>query len=178
MPQFDNAKLTDTDSEIAHEDALVFDLVPGGENGLTIGWKPSGLALKRAKSDGVEAGEILDTLRGNADPQVVQDILSDLDTDDLTDLDEEDISDLDEEQREALGDLLGSGLSDQIDMIATLVWIGTLHFEPNAKRETILSILDPQSVEELPVDRMFERIFPVLSEIDDPADTAEDGEGK
>jgi Pyruvate/2-oxoacid:ferredoxin oxidoreductase gamma subunit len=167
--QFDNGRLTEADTEIAHEDALVFDL-----GALTIGWKPSGLALKRASKQGVEAGEILDTLRGNADAALLREVLEETGKEDLGQLEEEDIEALPEAQREALGDLLGGSLASQVEMVATLVWVGVLHFEPNAKQEAILSVLDPAAIEELPIDAMFERIFPALSEVE----VGGDGEGK
>ena len=149
MTDFDNSFLAEDDSTTAHEDALVFEV--GGNK---LGWKPSGLALKRASDQGVEAGDILRSF---------QDTFG-------ADLDEEDLDEMDEEE---LAEKVGGTLSGLMTTVATLVWLGALHFEPNATRESVLAILDPSDVEDIPMDRMLDRIWPHLTDVQ-----IEESEGK
>lgn len=152
MADFDNSALTSVPTP-DEDDALMFDVA-----GYTLGWRPSGLALKRASDKGMELGEIL------VDLQTLFE--SDVDTEDL---DEEDI---DEEDLD-----LSSGFSDLTSVYAKLIWLGTLHFEAQIKLEAILALIDPGSLEDVPVDEMLSRVFPAIQ--DEMEDSSEgDSEGK
>lgn len=151
MPDLDNAALTEVPTPSA-DDALMFEL-----NGYTLGWRPSGLALKRAADRGLEIGEIL------VDLQKL--FTSDVDPEDLKEMSEEE---LEEANLGATG-----GFSDLTDIVAELVWLGTLHFEPEVRQDAILALIDPESMEDLPVDRMMQRLFPAIKD-----ELEEEGEGK
>ena len=140
MPDFDNSFLSETDTQSAHEDALVFEIA-----GQPIGWRASGLALKRAADAGLETGQLIFDLQ--------QLFAADVDEEDLEEMGEEEV----EEELEMSG-----GIADMMDVVAKLVWTGALHFEANAKRDVILSILDTSNVGEVPVGEMLTRIFPAL----------------
>ncbi|MCS4087303.1 hypothetical protein GGQ10_002129 [Salinibacter ruber] len=141
MPDFDNSFLSEENAS-THEDALVFELA-----GHKVGWRASGLALKRASDQGMEVGELL----------------ADLQTLFSADLDEEDLEDMSEEEIEEALQVDG-GVAQMMDLAAKLVWTGALHFEENAKREVILAMIDPESVGELPMDDMLTRVFPALED--------------
>lgn len=142
MPDFDNSFLAEEDHPAVHEDAIVFEL-----NGQPIGWRASGLALNRAADHGLQAGELL------ADLQLL--FSAGVDEEDLEDLSEEEI----EEELE-----LGTNISDFFSVVAKTIWIGVLHFEPGARQQNILALLDPESIEEVPVERMLSKIFPAIDE--------------
>jgi len=152
MPDFDNSQLTSVPTPEA-DDALMFEL-----SGLTIGWRPSGLALSRAKSQGVSVGDILSSLQALF----------------AADLSEEDLEEMSEEEIAEKVD--GVGLSDTLDVIAQLVWVGALHFEEEIRLEAVQSIIDPDSVGEVPVEQMLSRIFPELDERAEGKETPETSE--
>jgi len=141
MPDFDNSFLAEEDHAAVHEDAIVFEI-----KGQPIGWRASGLALKRAADQGHDVGEIL------ADLQIL--FGSDIDEDELEDMSEEEI------EEELNVDV---GMSDFYEVVAKTVWVGVLHFEPNAKQENILGLLDAESVGDVPTERMLSKIFPALT---------------
>lgn len=144
MSDFDNSFLTEAaDDESVHEDALVFELAPDQP----VGWRPSGLALKRAADNGLELGEILEDL---------QELFA-------ADIDEEELEEMDEEEIDEELDV-GVGFAQFIDLVGKLVWLGALHFEPNADRSKVLAAIDAKRLEEIPVDQMLARIFPALTE--------------
>lgn len=150
MPDFDNSFLSQEDHPSVHEDALVFSI-----NSQTIGWRASGLALKRASDKGMEAGQLL------ADLQML--FSADIDEEDLEGLDEEEIEAKLEEELE-----MQAGIADFIGVVAKLVWLGTLHFEPEAKQEAVLGLLDTSNVDEAPVEDMLSKVFPAIDdEVDD-----------
>jgi len=141
MADFDNAELTSVPTPEA-DDALMFEL-----SGLTIGWRPSGLALQRAQSQGVSVGEILSDLEAL--------FASDLTEEDLEEMSEEEIAEaLDSE----------ATLADTLGVVALLVWLGALHFEASVQKEAVQAIIDPDNVGDVPVEKMLARIFPVLEE--------------
>lgn len=148
MPDFDNSFLAQDDHPSVHEDAIVFEI-----KGQPIGWRASGLALKRAADQGHQMGEIL------ADLQKL--FAADIDEEELEGMSEEEI----EEELE-----IEVGMSDFYEVVAKTVWIGVLHFEPGARQENVLGLLDADSIEDVPVDRMLSKIFPAL--------TGEEGSGK
>jgi len=143
MPNdFDNSFLSDPDATPAHEDALVFEV-----SGQKIGWRASGLALKRASDQGLEVGELL----------------ADLQTLFSADIDEEDLEEMDEGEIEEEVQMEG-GVAQLLDVAAKLVFVGALHFNAAVRQDVILSILDTSNVGDLPLDRMLQRIFPALEE--------------
>jgi len=150
MSDFDNSFLAEEDHAAVHEDAIVFEI-----KGQHIGWRASGLALKRAADQGHDIGEIL------ADLQVL--FSADVDKEKLEDMSEEEI----EEELET-----DVGMADFYSVVAKTMWIGVLHFEPNAKQENVLGLLDAESIEDVPVERMLSKIFPALT------DEADSGKGK
>ena len=154
MADFDNSFLSEQDTTSAHEDALVFEI-----EGQPIGWRASGLALKRAADAGLEAGRLLYDL---------QKLFT-------ADVDEEDLEEMTEEEIEEELSMSG-GMADMMDVVAKLTWVGALHFEPNAKQEVILSILDTSNVGEVPVGDMLTRIFPALEEDDTAGKATEEAE--
>lgn len=141
MPDFDNAQLTSVPTPEA-DDALMFEL-----GGLTIGWRPSGLALSRATSQNVSVGKILSDLQAL--------FASDLTEEDLEEMSEEEIAETLDEQ---------ATLSDTLGVVAQLVWVGTLHFEEGVRLDAIKALLDPDNVGDVPVEEMLSRIFPALEE--------------
>jgi len=144
MPDFDNSFLVeDSGDESVHEDALVFELAPDQP----VGWRASGLALKRAADRGLEIGEILEDL------QLL--FAADFDEEELEDMDEEEI----EEELE-----VDTGFVDFIDLVGKLVWLGALHFEPNVSRKMVLAAIDAESLEEIPLDAMLQRVFPAIQD--------------
>lgn len=142
MPDFDNSFLSQEDHPAVHEDALVFEL-----NGQTLGWRASGLALKRAADQGTDVGEVL----------------VDLQTLFAADLEEEDLEEMSEEEIEEAMEIQ-AGVADFLSLVAKTVWIGTLHFEPGARRENVLAILDASVVEEVPLEKMLSKIFPAIED--------------
>jgi hypothetical protein len=141
MADFDNSQLTSVPTPEA-DDALMFEL-----SGLTIGWRPSGLALDRAQSQGVSVGKIL------ADLQAL--FASDLTEDDLEEMSEEEVAEaLDGE----------ATLSDTLGVVSQLVWVGALHFEESIRQDAVQAIIDPENVGDVPVEEMLARIFPALDE--------------
>jgi len=138
---FDNAELTSVPTPEA-DDALMFEL-----SGLTIGWRPSGLALNRAQSHGVEVGEILGKL------QVI--FSADISEEELEEMSEEEIA-------EAMD--ADATLADAMEVVALLVWTGALHFEEGSSLEAVQAIIDPENVGDIPVEQMLGRIFPALEE--------------
>jgi hypothetical protein len=157
MQDFDNSFLTENDHPAVHEDAFVFEI-----KGQAIGWRASGLALKRASDQGVEVGELL------AD---VQQVFS------AADLDEEDIEEMSEEE---MGEVLmeSGGVAYVLDVAATVIWIGALHFNANVRQEAVLSILDFSMLGDLPINEMVSRIFPEIEDEEETAgkETEEDSE--
>lgn len=145
MPDFDNSFLAQDDHPSVHEDAIVFEL-----KGQPVGWRASGLALKRAADQGHQMGEII------ADLQKL--FAADVDEEDLEDMDEEEI----EEELE-----VEVGMSDFYEVVAKTIWIGVLHFEASARQENVLGLLDADSIEDVPVERMLSKIFPALTDEDD-----------
>ncbi|MCS3827444.1 hypothetical protein GGP85_002914 [Salinibacter ruber] len=144
----DNSALTEVPTPDS-TDALMFDL-----GDYTLGWRPSGLALERASDKGMELGEIL------ADLQTL--FASDID---LSDFDEEELEEMSEEEiEEELEGDLSSGFSDLTSVYAKLVWLGALHFEAGIKLDAILAIIDPESLEDLPIDQMLQRVFPAIQD--------------
>lgn len=141
MADFDNAELTSVPTP-DQDDALMFEL-----SGLTIGWRPSGLALDRAQSHGVEVGEILSGLQAL--------FASGLDEEDLDEMSEEEIA-------EALNS--EATLSDTLGVVAQLVWVGALHFEEGVRLDAVQALIDPENVGDVPVEEMLNRIFPALDE--------------
>jgi len=139
---FDNSFLAQEDHPSAHEDALVFSI---GEQ--KIGWRASGLALKRASDAGMEVGELLVDL---------QHLFA-------ADLDEEALEEMSEEEVEEALEMQG-GMADMMETAAKLVWLGALHFEPNARREVILSIIDSSNLGAVPLGEMLQRVFPALED--------------
>jgi len=151
MADFDNADLTSVPTPEA-DDALMFEI-----SGLTIGWRPSGLALDRAQSQGVSVGEILVDLEAL--------FASDLTEEDLEEMGEEEVQEaLDEE----------ATLSDTLGVVAKLVWVGALHFEESVQKDAVQAIIDPENVGDVPVEEMLARIFPALEE--ERAEGKEQGE--
>lgn len=159
----DNSALTEVPTPDS-DDALMFDL-----GGYTLGWRPSGLALQRASDKGMELGEIL------ADLQTL--FASDIDLDDF---DEEELEEMSEEElEEELDTDLSSGFSDLTSVYAKLIWLGALHFESGIKLDAVLAIIDPESLEDVPVDEMLQRVFPALAEeVDEETADEEETEGK
>ncbi|WP_251961576.1 hypothetical protein [Salinibacter ruber] len=158
MNDFDNSFLTDNDHPAAHEDAIVFEV-----KGNAVGWRASGLALKRAADKGMEAGDLLSKLQRLFG--------SGIDPEELEGLSEEEAQELVEEELEMTG-----GMSDFLTVVADLVWLGTLHFEPGAKREALLGLIDPQNAGEVPVERMLSKVFPAVEEESEEADSGK-GQG-
>jgi len=145
MPDFDKSFLAADDHAAVHEDAIVFEI-----KGQPIGWRASGLALKRASDQGHDVGEIL------ADLQML--FAADLDEEDLEEMSEEEIE-------EALN--VDVGMADFFAVVAKTIWVGVLHFEANARQENVLGLLDAESIGDVPVERMLSKIFPALTGEDD-----------
>lgn len=156
MPDFDNSFLAEDDHPAVHEDALVFEVA-----GQKLGWRASGLALKRASDHGTEVGEIL------TDLQMIF----------TSDLSQEDLEEMSEEEIEAALDAQ-AGISDFIAMIAKAVWVGVLHFEPNARQENVLALIDTESLEDVPFEQMLSKIFPALEEAAEDSGEEVEEEGK
>jgi hypothetical protein len=155
MSDFDTSVLTEVQSP-EPDDVIAFEL-----QGYTIGWRADGLALRRAADRGVEVGEIL---------QQLDSLFSvDIDPEELEDLSEEEIEDLVEERMET-----DSSVSGFVSTVVTLIWLGTLRFEPDAKQEAIASLIDLKEIENVPIDEMLAKIFP---KIEDELDGAGSEEG-
>jgi hypothetical protein len=146
MNDLQNADLTTTPTP-REDDALQFEL-----SGYRIGWRPSGLALERAADQGVELGQIL------------RDV-SDLHA--LTQAEEENGEWTDEELRE-----LNLTAARIMTMVARIVWLGGLHFEKDFSYEAVLSLLDWDAIEALPLAAMVERMIPRLEDEAGDVDTA------
>jgi hypothetical protein len=159
MNDFDNSFLAQEDHPSVHEDAIVFEI-----KDQPIGWRASGLALKRASDKGVEAGELLVGLQSLFG--------ADINEEDLEGLDDDEIEQKIEDEMQMEG-----GMSDFMSVVADLVWIGTLHFEPKSRRESILGLLDADNIESMPVDRMLRKIFPAI-ESEVTGDEEKSGKGK
>ncbi|AFH22424.1 hypothetical protein OSG_eHP25_00015 [environmental Halophage eHP-25] len=145
MSEFDNSALTEVQTPRS-EDALQFEL-----KGNTIGWYPSGLALQRAKDRGIELEDILD---GIFQLQRVTEKVDNLDEDEEID-------------EELVSELIQAQTSDVLITIAKLVWVGGLHFEPNFSLEAVLSLLELEDLEDLPMELMMQKILPEVDEASD-----------
>jgi len=141
MPDFDNSFLAQDDHPSVHEDAIVFEI-----KGQPVGWRASGLALKRAADQGHDVGEIL------ADLQVL--FSADVDKAELEEMSEEEI----EEELDT-----DVGMADFYSVVAKTIWVGVLHFEPNARQNAVLGLLDAESIADVPTERMLSKIFPALT---------------
>ena len=128
MANFDNSKFSDVQG--AEERALVFDL--GGQS---VGWLVDGLAIERAKAQGVQLGEVLSQL--------------------------EDLSNITDAQDTQTAANAFAGI---YPAMARLVWLGMLRFNGDVSYEAILGALDVSSVGEIPAAEMMGRIFPSRDE--------------
>lgn len=159
MQQFDNASLTSV-PDPDETDVLVIDI-----KGNRIGWCGDGLAIKRAKHQGVEIGDILDDIRRIAE---VSDIL-----DEIEGADSED--DIDEEALKQLGEK-GLGLGEYVDMVARLLWVGMLRIEPNVPLDAAYALVSVKTLDDLPVAAMVEQIIPDIDEEDDTVGKGQEGQ--
>lgn len=113
--------------------------------GHQVGWLADGLAIERAKDQGHELGEILSQ---------------------LTALDEI-------EDAKTVEDAANS-FAGMYPAVARLCWLGMLRFNEDVTHEAILSAIDLDAIEEIPIGEMMSRIFP-----DSDEETPEgDDEGK
>lgn len=156
MADFSNSFLAEDDHAAVHEDALVFEI-----NDQTLGWRPSGLALKRASDQGHDIGEILAGLQ----------------TLFHSDLSEEDLEEMSEEEVEEALEVQG-GLADLLSLVAKVIWIGTLHFEPESRQENVLALLNAENVRDVPLEEMLSRIFPAIEEEASDEDEADSGKAQ
>ncbi|MCS4139593.1 hypothetical protein GGQ13_003048 [Salinibacter ruber] len=144
MPDFDNSFLVeDAGDDSIHEDALVFELAEGQP----VGWRASGLAIKRASDKGMELGQILEDLRKLFGSSVSEE--------ELEEMSEEEI----EEELEG-----GASFAQLVDLVGKLTWLGALHFEPNVSRRRVLAAMDSESLARVPLEEMLSKVFPALSE--------------
>jgi len=149
MPQFDNAALTSV-PDPGEKDVLVIEI-----QGRTLGWCGDGLAIKRAKHQGVEIGDILDDIRRIAE---VSDILDEIeDAGSEEDIDEEVLTELEEK---------GLGLSEYVEMVARLLWVGLLRLESNVPLDAAYALVSIKTLDDLPVAAMVEQIIPDIEEDD------------
>lgn len=113
--------------------------------GHEVGWLADGLAIERAKSQGHELGEILSQLSA------------------LDDI----------ESAETMEDA-ANGFAGMYPAVARLCWLGMIRFNKDVTQEAILSVIDLDAIEEIPIGEMMDRIFPSEDE-----ETPEgDSEGK
>jgi len=155
MTDFDNAALTSVQDPDA-SDVLAFEV-----GGITVGWRADGLALKRASDRGVEVGEVLQSL---ARLDEAQDLMGELEDAD------------DEAEAEALTEQLeetGLSMAAFLEVVATIVWVGALRINEDVRRDAILSLMDMETVAELPLEVMLDRLVP---EVEDEMDSS--GKGK
>lgn len=111
--------------------------------GRGVGWLADALAIERARDRGQQLGEILGEL------EKLDDI--------------ENASSIEE---------AANRFADMYPAVARLVWFGMLRFNEEVSYEAILSVLDNDTLAELPLAEMMERIFPEQDE------ELPDGEGK
>jgi len=158
MPKFDNASLTSV-PDPDDKDVLVIKI-----QGRTLGWCGDGLAIKRAKHQGVEIGDILDDIRRIAE---VSDILDDIEeAESEDDIDEEALKELEEK---------GLGLSEYVEMVARLLWVGLLRLEPNVPLDAAYALVSVKTLPNLPVAAMVEQIIPDIEE-DDTVGKGQEGQ--
>jgi hypothetical protein len=62
-------------------------------------------------------------------------------------------------------------------VIGKLLWVGALHFEPNARLGSVLRLLDAEAASQVPTEQMLQRIFPALRE-EDPVGKEKEGTEK
>jgi hypothetical protein len=144
VPEFDNSFLAEEDHSALHADALVLEV-----RGQTIGWRPSGLALRRAADKGEPVGALLE----------------DLQTLFGVDLSEEKIETMSDEEIAEAAEVEGDP-ADFLVVIGKLLWVGALHFEPNARLDSVLRLLDAEAASQVPTEQLLQRIFPALREED------------
>ena len=111
--------------------------------GHKVGWLVDGLAIERARDRGHELGEILSELQK---------------------LDE--IEDAESVEEAA------NRFADMYPAVARLVWLGMLRFNEDTSYDAVLGIVDNDTIEDLPMGDMMDRIFPGEDE------ELPDGEGK
>jgi len=112
-------------------------------SGHEVGWLADALAIERAKDRGAQLGEILGELQK-----------------------------LDEIEDAASVEEAANRFADMYPAIARLVWFGMLRFNEDVSFEAILGAIDNDSLEELPLEEMMDRIFP------DEDEQLPEGEGK
>jgi len=162
MPQFDNASLTSVPDPDA-KDVLVIEV-----QGRTLGWCGDGLAIKRAKQAGIEIGDILDDIRRIAEANDILDEMEDADSEE--DIDEEALKELEKK---------GLGLSEYVEMVARLLWVGLLRLEPNVPLDAAYALVSIKTLDNLPVAAMVEQIIPDIDEDaqgDSPAGKRQEGQ--
>jgi len=160
MPEFDNASLTSV-PDPDEKDVLVIEI-----QGRTLGWCGDGLAIKRAKHQGVEIGDILDDIRRIAE---VSDLLDEIeDAGSKEDIDEEVLTKLEKK---------GLGLSEYVEMVARLLWVGLLRLEPNVPVDAAYALVSIKTLDDLPVAAMVEQIIPDIEEDEaTPAGKGQEGQ--
>lgn len=156
---FDNEALSDIASEdvLQEGDVLTFEVEYGGDTH-TIGWRADGLALQRAADQGLEVGEILEKVTRLATTTELTEELSD-------DLDEEEVEELVQEIEDT-----GLEMSEYVELVAEIVWIGWLRIDPSMPFEAVLALIDQRTIaEDIPLGSMLDRLMPAVEE---------EGEGK
>lgn len=126
---FDTGALTSVEDK--YDKALVIEI-----DGHKLPWKIDGLSLERASDRGVELGEIISSI---AKMEQVMNINEE--TEDPEDLER-----------------IGFGVTDFVRAMARLVWIGVLRFEPEAKLQAVLGLMDFETASELPIGKLVDRI--------------------
>jgi len=125
---FDNSSFSEPQSP--EDKALTFELA-----GQRVGWHVDGLAIKRAKNQGHQLGDILSELEK------------------LEAIEEA------ETVEEAANDFAG-----MYPAVARLLWLGMIRFTEDVSHEALLGALDIEEVETLPLAEMMHRIFPSKDE--------------
>lgn len=99
--------------------------------GLTLPWLVDGLAIERARQHGKELGDILSELEA-----------------------------LDEIKRAENPADVATAFTGVYNALARLLWLGFLRFEPSLDYNTVLGLVGPDTLEEVPVAQMMDRLFP------------------
>lgn len=105
---------------------------------LTLPWLADGLAIERAKDKGHELGDILSELE-------VLDAL------------------LDSDEDESIAEL-ANRFGDVYPAVARLLWLGFLRFEPTINFDSVLGMVGPGTLKEVPVAEMMSSLFPEKDE--------------